>query len=69
MPGTGKTTTITQLINVLASQNKTVLLTSYTHTAVDNVLFKLKETGTEFLRIGNIDKVVCETRVHKFNYR
>ena len=43
MPGTGKTTTISCLVRVLVASGKSVLLTSYTHTAVDNILLKLKE--------------------------
>ena len=43
MPGTGKTTTIACLVEVLVAQGKSVLLTSYTHSAVDNILLKLKE--------------------------
>jgi DNA replication ATP-dependent helicase Dna2 len=36
---------------------KTVLLTSFTHTAVDNVLNKLKEMNIDFVRIGTRDKI------------
>ena len=43
MPGTGKTTTIACLVRVLVASGKSVLLTSYTHTAVDNILLKLKQ--------------------------
>ena len=42
MPGTGKTTTIAHIIRALVSSGKSVLLTSYTHTAVDNILLKLR---------------------------
>ncbi|CAM0138530.1 DNA replication endonuclease-helicase Dna2 [Umbelopsis sp. WA50703] len=57
MPGTGKTTTIAQIIRILVEQGKSILLTSYTHTAVDNVLSKVKESGIEVLRVGNPEKV------------
>ena len=40
---TGKTSTIVALIKVLKELRKSVLLTSYTHSAVDNVLVKLKQ--------------------------
>jgi thymidylate kinase len=43
MPGTGKTTAIAELVRFLVAQGKSVLLTSYTHTAVDNILLKLTE--------------------------
>uniref|UniRef100_A0A8C3NI57 DNA replication ATP-dependent helicase/nuclease n=1 Tax=Geospiza parvula TaxID=87175 RepID=A0A8C3NI57_GEOPR len=41
MPGTGKTTTICALVRILSACGFSVLLTSFTHTAVDNVLLKL----------------------------
>ena len=42
MPGTGKSTiTIACLIEYLVALEKTVLLSSYTHSAVDNILLKL----------------------------
>ncbi|KAF6836512.1 DNA replication ATP-dependent helicase Dna2 [Colletotrichum musicola] len=57
MPGTGKTTTIAHIIRALTSQGKSVLLTSYTHTAVDNILLKLKNDKTPILRLGAPAKV------------
>ncbi|KAI9016007.1 DNA replication factor Dna2-domain-containing protein [Hyaloraphidium curvatum] len=56
MPGTGKTTTIATIIKALVGKGKSVFLTSHTHSAVDNVLIKLKESGVRFARIGNRDK-------------
>ncbi|KAL4729282.1 DNA replication endonuclease-helicase Dna2 [Fusarium chlamydosporum] len=64
MPGTGKTTTIAHIIRALASQGKSVLLTSHTHTAVDNILLKLKEDKIPILRLGAPAKVHPE--VQKF---
>lgn len=57
MPGTGKTTTISRIIEVLIAAKKTVLVTSYTHSAVDTILLKLKSSGIDFLRLGNEEKV------------
>lgn len=57
MPGTGKTTTIAHIIRALVSQKKSVLLTSYTHSAVDNILLKLKEDDIPILRLGATAKV------------
>src|SRR5579859_7474664 len=57
MPGTGKTTTIAHIIRALVDNGKSVLLTSYTHTAVDNILLKLKNDGIKMLRLGSIAKV------------
>ena len=60
MPGTGKTTVIAALIRTLVTMGKTVLLTSYTHSAVDTILLKLKDDDYSILRLGNVDKVsVC----------
>jgi DNA replication ATP-dependent helicase Dna2 len=65
MPGTGKTTVIAELVRTLVSRGKTVLVASYTHSAVDTILLKLSRMGGEdaegggfgILRLGNVDKV------------
>lgn len=57
MPGTGKTTTIAEIIKALVQRGKSVLLTSYTHSAVDTILMKLLNADFGMLRLGNIDKV------------
>ncbi|BGP34795.1 DNA replication endonuclease-helicase Dna2 [Rhodotorula toruloides] len=58
MPGTGKTTTTAEIIKALAQAGKSILLTSYTHSAVDNILLKVKDAGLSILRLGNRDKVL-----------
>ncbi|KFY14667.1 hypothetical protein V492_02475 [Pseudogymnoascus sp. VKM F-4246] len=62
MPGTGKTTTIAHIIRALVSQGKSVLLTSYTHTAVDNILLKLRDDKIPILRLGAAAKVNTEVQ-------
>ncbi|KAI6249781.1 DNA replication ATP-dependent helicase/nuclease DNA2 [Erysiphe necator] len=62
MPGTGKTTTIAYMIRALISQGKSVLLTSYTHTAVDNILLKLKDQSIPILRLGQLSKISPEVQ-------
>ncbi|GAB1315955.1 DNA replication endonuclease-helicase Dna2 [Madurella fahalii] len=62
MPGTGKTTTIAHIIRALIGQGKTLLLTSYTHTAVDNILLKLKDDNIPILRLGAPAKVHHEVQ-------
>ena len=62
MPGTGKTTVIAELVRTLVSRGRTVLVASYTHSAVDTILMKLSRMGGEgggfgILRLGNVDKV------------
>lgn len=62
MPGTGKTTTIAYIISSLVAQGKSVLLTSYTHTAVDNILLKIRDANIRILRIGALAKVHPEVQ-------
>ncbi|RMZ92447.1 hypothetical protein DV736_g317, partial [Chaetothyriales sp. CBS 134916] len=62
MPGTGKTTTIAHIIRALVSQNKSVLLASYTHTAVDNILLKIKDDKIPTLRVGAVSKIHREVQ-------
>uniref|UniRef100_H0X4A4 DNA replication ATP-dependent helicase/nuclease DNA2 n=1 Tax=Otolemur garnettii TaxID=30611 RepID=H0X4A4_OTOGA len=57
MPGTGKTTTICTLVRILYACGFSVLLTSYTHSAVDNILLKLAKFKIGFLRLGQTHKV------------
>ena len=61
MPGTGKTTTIAEIIKALTDRGKSVLLTSYTHSAVDNILLKIKDLDIKILRLGNTDRVTSST--------
>lgn len=42
MPGTGKTTTLVHAVKALLMRGASILLTSYTNSAVDNLLIKLK---------------------------
>ncbi|KAL9104273.1 MAG: hypothetical protein Q9163_000769 [Psora crenata] len=62
MPGTGKTTTIAQIIRALVAEGKSVLLTSYTHTAVDNILLKLRHDGIGIFRLGAMSKIHPEVQ-------
>ncbi|KAH3679164.1 hypothetical protein WICMUC_001175 [Wickerhamomyces mucosus] len=62
MPGTGKTTVIAHLIKDLVSHGKTVLLTSYTHSAVDNILIKIKNSDIDVLRLGSLRRIHPEVR-------
>ncbi|XP_076981221.1 DNA replication ATP-dependent helicase/nuclease DNA2 isoform X2 [Tamandua tetradactyla] len=62
MPGTGKTTTICTLVRILYACSFSVLLTSYTHSAVDNILLKLAKFKVGFLRLGQTQKVHPDIR-------
>uniref|UniRef100_V9K7U5 DNA replication ATP-dependent helicase/nuclease n=1 Tax=Callorhinchus milii TaxID=7868 RepID=V9K7U5_CALMI len=57
MPGTGKTTTICTLVRILHACGFSVLLASYTNSAVDNILLKLARFKVGFLRLGRVQKV------------
>jgi DNA replication ATP-dependent helicase Dna2 len=53
-PGSGKTTAIVQLIKILTKLNMRILVVSFTNSAVDNVLERLKQSGFEnFIRVTN----------------
>ncbi|PWN42091.1 hypothetical protein IE81DRAFT_314288 [Ceraceosorus guamensis] len=73
MPGTGKTTTISELIRLLVSRGKTVLLASYTHSAVDTICKKLIRSNSvdeeatssvDLLRLG--DKSRIDSAIHPY---
>ena len=57
MPGTGKTATIVAAVAALVQRGASVLLTSYTNSAVDNILLRLKAAGIHFLRLGRPESV------------
>ncbi|KZO94575.1 Dna2-domain-containing protein [Calocera viscosa TUFC12733] len=69
MPGTGKTSTIAEIIRMLVRQGKTVLLTSYTHSAVDTILLRLGEVEFDVLRLGNTDKVHPDVKKYTLGAR
>ena len=47
----GKTSTIVALVKVLNELGYSVLLTSYTHSAVDNILLKLKKVKSDDINV------------------
>lgn len=57
MPGTGKTATLVALIQLLVELDKTVLITSHTNSAVDNVCLRLVDCGVDFLRLGSVTRI------------
>ena len=55
LPGTGKTSTLSLIVRALIARDQKVLICSYTHSAVDNLLSKIAEAGVTSamaLRIG-----------------
>lgn len=57
MPGTGKTATIVALIQLLVQLDKTVLVTSHTNAAIDNVCLRLADCGLDLLRLGSDHRI------------
>lgn len=58
MPGSGKTSTVVSAVQALVAAGRSVLLTAYTNSAVDNIALKLLHTQARA-------QVSCPTRVHK----
>ena len=56
LPGAGKSATLCAIVAALVDSGKSVLVTSHTHTAVDNVLERLPSVGVhDFVRAGGED--------------
>lgn len=56
----GKTATIIALIELLVELGNSVLITSHTHAAVDNVCVRLKKQGVKVLRLGAVGRIHSE---------
>ncbi|XP_026406713.1 DNA replication ATP-dependent helicase/nuclease DNA2-like isoform X2 [Papaver somniferum] len=67
MPGTGKTSTMVHAVKALLMRGASILLTSYTNSAIDNLLIKLKAQGIDFVRLGRSEAVHSEIRDHCFS--
>ncbi|KAK1273977.1 hypothetical protein QJS04_geneDACA012087 [Acorus gramineus] len=64
MPGTGKTSTMVHAVKALLMRGSSILVTSYTNSAVDNLLIKLKAEGIDFMRIGRDEAVHNDIHGH-----
>nr|XP_029123131.1 DNA replication ATP-dependent helicase/nuclease DNA2 isoform X1 [Elaeis guineensis] len=67
MPGTGKTSTMVHAVKALLMRGASILLTSYTNSAIDNLLIKLKAQEIDFIRIGRHEAVHNDIRDHCFS--
>ena len=57
LPGAGKSATLAATVKALVDMGKSVLVTSHTHNAVDNILARLPDVGIDdFLRVGGDDR-------------
>ena len=63
-PGTGKTTTLVELIRQINARGETVLAVAPSNLAVDNLLEKLLAAGVKAIRLGHPARVLPEVRQH-----
>jgi ATP-dependent RNA/DNA helicase IGHMBP2 len=63
-PGTGKTTTVVELIRQIVRQGQTVLACAPSNLAVDNLLERLVAAGENAIRLGHPARVLPELREH-----
>jgi predicted DNA helicase len=69
-PGTGKTTTLVEVIEQLVKRkNKKVLATADSNTAVDNLMERLIRRGLKVVRIGHPARVSKELIEHSLDYQ
>lgn len=70
LPGTGKTQTLSALIRLLVLIGKSVLITSHTHSAVDNLLIRLRKCDEQirFMRLGSAKRIHPELRDHSEDF-
>ena len=69
--GTGKTTTIIELILQEVKLNHTILVTGESNTAIDNILRKLRryDDKINFTRVGTSNKIHPSLRKYTLNYK
>lgn len=63
-PGTGKTTTVVEVIRQLVRRGESVLVCAPSNLAVDNVLERLLAAGEKAVRLGHPARVLPELRDH-----
>lgn len=63
-PGTGKTTTLVEIIRQIVRNGQSVLAVAPSNLAVDNLLERLLKAGENAIRLGNPARVLPELRAH-----
>ncbi|MFB6181917.1 MAG: IGHMBP2 family helicase [Candidatus Magasanikbacteria bacterium] len=63
-PGTGKTTTVIEVIQQCVDKGQEVLATADSNTAVDNILEFLIDQGVQVVRVGHPARVTPKLREH-----
>ena len=67
-PGTGKTTTVAELIRLAVGRGEKILVSAASNLAVDNVLERLIRDGLRAIRVGHPARVLPELRAHTLDY-
>ena len=70
LPGTGKSSTLSLIVRTLIARHQKVMISAYTHSAVDNLLLKLSEAGVSpkiSLRLGSLSSINPELHSYAFD--
>jgi len=67
-PGTGKTTTVVELIRQIVRRGQTVLACAPSNLAVDNLLERLAAAGENAIRLGHPARVLPGLREHTLDF-
>jgi superfamily I DNA and/or RNA helicase len=67
-PGTGKTTTVFELIKQLVDRGKKVLACAPSNVAVDNIVEKLNGSKVKVLRIGHPARILPSVLKHSLDF-
>jgi superfamily I DNA and/or RNA helicase len=68
-PGTGKTTTLLEIIRHSIQEDGKILVTAGSNLGVDNLLEKLIQTGVKAVRLGHPARVMEALRPHTLDYK
>lgn len=68
-PGTGKTTTLVEVIQQLVGRGEKVLATADSNVAVDNIVERLAENNVRVVRVGHPARVTPALREHTLDLR
>jgi superfamily I DNA and/or RNA helicase len=68
-PGTGKTTTLVEIIRHSIQPEGKILVTASSNLGVDNLLEKLIKTGIKAVRLGHPARVMESLRAHTLDYK
>jgi superfamily I DNA and/or RNA helicase len=68
-PGTGKTSVIAEIALQLLSNKKTVLITSQTNSALDNIVSRIVDSieNVNLLRITSTPQIIANSKLRKFS--